>query len=47
MRTTGDLPDAFVRRQIRNSYLLALAGVTPRSVRDELRAHIEKAGLPL
>ena len=47
VRTTGDLPDAFVRRQIRNSYLLALAGVTPRSVRDELRAHIEKAGLPL
>ncbi len=47
VRTTGDLPDAFVRRQIRSSYLLALAGVTPRSVRDELRAHIRKSGTAL
>lgn len=46
IRTTGDLPDAFIRRQIRSSYLLALSGVTPRALREEIRAHIEETGLP-
>ncbi len=46
IRTTGDLPDAFIREQIRRSYLLVLAGVTPRARREELRAFIEKTGLP-
>lgn len=45
--TTGDLPDAFIRAQIRNSYLLVLRrNVTPRSLRDEILAYVEKHGLP-
>ena len=47
IRTTGDLPDAFIREQVRNSYLLVLRrNVTPRALRDELLAYVEKAGLP-
>ena len=37
IRTTGDLPDSFIREQVRNSYLLVLRrNVTPRALR---RAH--------
>ena len=47
VRTTGDLPDAFIREQIRNSYLLVLRqNVTPRALRDELRAYVEAHGIP-
>ena len=39
IRTTGDLPDAFIRTQIRNSYLLVLRqNVTPKSLREEILA---------
>lgn len=44
--TTGDLPDAFIREQIRKSYLLVLDGVSPRARREELREYIERTGLP-
>ena len=34
VRTTGDLPDGFIREQIRNSYLLVLrCSVTPKALR--------------
>lgn len=46
IRTTGDLPDAFIREQIRKSYLLVLDGVSPRALREEIKIHIEKTGLP-
>lgn len=47
VRTTGDLPDAFIREQIRNSYLLVLRqNVTPRALRDELLAYVEVHGIP-
>lgn len=47
IRTTGDLPDSFIREQLRNSYLLVLRhNVTPRALRDELLAHLERTGLP-
>lgn len=46
IRTTGDLPDAFIREQIRKSYLLVLDGVSPRALREEIKSHIEKTGLP-
>lgn len=44
--TVGDLPDGFIREQIRNSYRLVLAGVTPRTLRDEILAYVEEHGLP-
>ena len=47
VRTTGDLPDAFIRAQIRNSYLLVVRrSVTPRSLREEILRHVEEHGLP-
>ena len=47
IRTTGDLPDSFIREQVRNSYLLVLRrNVTPRALRDELMAYVERTGLP-
>lgn len=47
IRTDGDLPEAFLREQIRNSYMLVLRrSVTPRSLRDELLALVEEQGLP-
>lgn len=47
IRTTGDLPDSFIREQIRNSYLLVLRqNVTPKALREEILAHVEKHGLP-
>ena len=47
IRTDGDLPDAFLREQIRRSYLLVLRrNVTPRALRDEILAHVERVGLP-
>ena len=45
-RTDGDLPDAFIREQLRHSYLLVAAGITPKALRQEIRNQIEKAGLP-
>ena len=42
----GDLPDAFIREQLRHSYLLVAAGITPKALRQEIRNQIEKAGLP-
>ncbi len=45
--TDGDLPDAFLREQIRNSYLLVVRqNVTPRALRDEILAYIGRQGLP-
>lgn len=46
LRTDGDLPDAFLRDQVRRSYLLALRGVTPKARRQEIETYIETAGLP-
>ena len=47
VRTDSDLPDRFIREQIRNSYMLVLQqNVTPKSLRDELLAYIEQHGLP-
>ena len=47
IRTTGDLPDAFIRAQIRNSYLLVLRqNVTPKSLREEILASVGEHGLP-
>ena len=44
---SGDLPDAFIREQIRNSYLLVLRqSVTPRARREEILRYIEEHGLP-
>ena len=42
-----DLSDAFVREQIRRSYMLVLRdNVTPRTLRDEMLAHVARHGLP-
>ena len=42
-----DLTDAFLREQIRNSYLLVLRlNVTPRALRDEMLEHVRRLGLP-
>lgn len=47
LRTTGDLPDSFIREQIRNSYLLVLRhSVTPKRLREELLQCVERCGLP-
>lgn len=46
IRTTGDLPDSFVREQIRNSYRLVLAGVTPRVRREEIMEYVREHALP-
>ncbi len=47
IRTDGDLPDAFLREQIRNSYMTVLRrSVTPRALRDELLAYVAEHGLP-
>lgn len=47
IRTDGDLPDAFLREQIRNSYLLVLRrNVAPRALREEIEACVERCGLP-
>lgn len=46
IRTDGDLPEAFLREQIRNSYLLVVRqNVTPRSLREEILRYIEERGL--
>lgn len=45
--TDGDLPDAFIRAQIRNSYLLVLRqNVTPRALREEILRYVQEHGLP-
>lgn len=45
--TDGDLPDGFIREQIRNSYLLVLRqNVTPRALRDEILDYVGRHGLP-
>ena len=42
-----DLTDAFLREQIRRSYMLVLRrSVVPRSLRDEILAEVEHVGLP-
>lgn len=47
IRTDSDLPDAFLREQIRNSYRLVLRqNVTPKSLREEILAYVEANGLP-
>ena len=47
IRTDGDLPDRFIREQIRNSYLLVLRqSVTPKSLREEILTYVEQHGLP-
>ena len=46
IRTDGDLPDAFIREQIRNSYLLVLRkNVTPKQLRDEILDYAEQHGI--
>lgn len=46
IRTDGDLPDAFIRRQILGSYLLVLRrSVAPKALREELLARARQAGL--
>lgn len=48
VRADGDLPDPFVREQIRNSYLLVLRGhVTPKARREEIMSYVSQHGLPL
>ncbi len=40
---TGDLPEAFLREQIRHSYLLVLQrNVVPKSLREEILRYIEE-----
>lgn len=47
IRTDGDLPDAFIRAQIRNSYLLVLRqSVTPRALREEILRYVQQHGVP-
>ena len=47
IRTTGDLPDTFIREQIRNSYMLVLGqNVSPKSLREEILAYVGEHGLP-
>lgn len=47
IRTTGDLPDTFIREQIRNSYMLVLRqNVSPKSLREEILAYVGEHGLP-
>lgn len=47
IRTAGDLPESFIREQIRNSYLLVIRqNVTPKSLREEILAHIAANGVP-
>ena len=47
IRTDSDLPDRFLREQIRNSYLLVLRqNVTPKSLREEILSCVEQQGLP-
>lgn len=47
IRTTGDLPERFIREQIRNSYLLVVRqNVTPRTRREEILRYVEEHGLP-
>lgn len=42
IRTGGDLPDAFLREQIRNSYMLVLRrNVTPKSLREAILRQVE------
>lgn len=45
--TSGDLPDAFIREQIRRSYLLVLRqNVTPRARREQIESYIAQHDLP-
>lgn len=47
IRTTGDLPERFIREQIRNSYLLVVRqNVTPRTRREEILRYVEEHELP-
>jgi len=47
IRTDGDLPDAFLREQIRNSYMLVLRrNVVPKALREEILAFVGAHGLP-
>ena len=42
-----DLSEVFLRKQLRDSYLLVLRqNVTPRALRDELLEYVERHGLP-
>lgn len=46
VRTDGDLPEEFLRRQIRDSYMLVLRrNVTPRTLREEILSYIAGRGL--
>lgn len=47
VHTDGDLPESFIREQLRNSYLLVLRhNVSPRALRDQIIAYVEAHGLP-
>ncbi len=47
IRTDADLPDRFLREQIRNSYLLVVRqNVTPKALREQLLARVAEQGLP-
>ncbi len=45
--TADDLPDAFIREQIRRSYLLVVQqNVSPRALREEILQAVARCGLP-
>jgi len=47
IRTTGDLPDAFIRELIRDSYLLVVRrNVSPKALRERILVCVERTGLP-
>lgn len=46
IRTDGDLPDAFIREQLRHSYLLVAAGITPKPCGRKYETRSKKPGSP-
>jgi predicted DNA-binding protein (MmcQ/YjbR family) len=45
VNTRGELPDRFIKEQLRGSYLLVAKNITPKTLRDEVAAAIEKSGM--
>jgi predicted DNA-binding protein (MmcQ/YjbR family) len=42
IRMDGDLPDGFIREQVLGSYRLVAAGITPKSLREEVAVVIQQ-----
>ncbi len=42
LSTCGELPDSFIKEQLINSYRLVVKGISPKSLRQEVMAEIEK-----